>query len=149
MQPNRTELGVFILRVALGLMSITHSVILKLFIFTLPGTAQFFQAIGLPGWLAYTVFTVEAIGGVMLVLGIQARWVALALVPILAGATWAHLGNGWMFAYPDGGWEYPAYLTLLAAVQALLGDGAYAMKPSTPLPGTLAPRVSQLEGKEQ
>jgi len=138
MHTKQSEIGVFLLRIALGLMSITHSVILKLFIFTLPGTAAFFQSIGLPGWLAYVVFSVEAVGGIMLVLGIQTRWVSMALVPILAGATWAHLGNGWMFAYPNGGWEYPAYLTLLAAVQALLGDGAYAMKPSTPLLKTAA-----------
>lgn len=139
MHDKQTEIGVFLLRVALGLMSITHSLILKLFIFTLPGTAAFFQSIGLPGWLAYVVFAVEAVGGVMLLLGVQTRWVAMALVPILAGATWAHLGNGWMFAYPNGGWEYPAYLTLLAAVQALLGDGAYAMKPSSPLLKPAAP----------
>jgi len=61
---------------------------------------------------------------------VQTRWVALVLLPILAGATWAHWGNGWMFGYANGGWEYPLYLTLLAAVQALLGDGAYALSPS-------------------
>ena len=27
--------------------------ILKLFVFTLPGTAGFFQSLGLPGWTAY------------------------------------------------------------------------------------------------
>ena len=68
-------------------------------------------------------------------LGVQARWVALALVPILAGATWAHWGNGWMFGYENGGWEYPAYLTLLAVAQAMLGDGAWALVPSRAVPG--------------
>lgn len=119
-----------LLRFALGVMLIAHSLWLKLFVFTLPGTAQFFSSIGLPGWLAYVVFAAEAVGGVMLVLGVQARWVALAMLPILAGATWAHGGNGWMFAYANGGWEYPLYLTLLAAVQAMLGDGVHALSPS-------------------
>ena len=96
-------------------MFIAHSLILKLFIFTLPGTAQFFTSIGLPGWLAYVVFTLEAVGGVLLILGVQVRLVSLILLPILAGATWAHWGNGWMFGYTNGGWEYPLYLTLLAA----------------------------------
>jgi putative oxidoreductase len=95
-------------------------------VYTLPGTAGFFASLGLPGWSAYLVFAAEVAGGLMLLLGIQARWVALALVPILAGATWAHWGNGWMFGYPNGGWEYPLYLTLLAFVQFLLGDGAFA-----------------------
>ncbi|MDY6828823.1 MAG: DoxX family protein [Pseudomonadota bacterium] len=125
-----TDIGAFLLRVALGTMFLGHSLLLKLFIFTLPGTAQFFVSIGLPGWLAYVIFAAEAVAGVFLILGVQTRWVALATVPILAGATWAHSGNGWMFGYENGGWEYPAYLTLLAFVQGLLGDGRFALSPS-------------------
>lgn len=134
-QDRLTGYAAFLLRVALGAMFIAHSWLLKLFVFTLPGTAQFFASIGLPGWLAYAVFTAEAAAGVLLVLGVQARWVALAMVPILIGATWAHWGNGWMFGYPNGGWEYPAYLVVLALAQFLLGDGAFALRPSAPLPG--------------
>ncbi len=125
--------AVLLLRVALGAMFLAHSLLLKLLVFTLPGTAQFFTTLGLPGWSAYAVFAAEAVGGVMLVLGVQARWVALGLVPILAGATWAHWGNGWMFGYANGGWEYPLYLTLLACAQFLLGDGAYALVRSRPV----------------
>ena len=125
-----TQAAIFLLRVALGLMFIAHSWLLKLFVFTLPGTASFFGSIGLPEWFAYLVFAIEAIAGPMLVLGIQVRWISLAVVPILVGATWAHWGNGWMFGYENGGWEYPLYLTLLALVQAMLGDGAYAISPS-------------------
>jgi len=125
--------AVTLLRVALGIMFVAHSLWLKLFVFTLPGTAGFFESLGLPGWFAYAVFTAEAAGGVLLILGVQARWVALALAPILAGATWAHWGNGWMFGYENGGWEYPAYLTLLAAAQFMLGDGKFALVPSRPI----------------
>jgi putative oxidoreductase len=132
-----TDLAALLLRVALGLMFLAHSLLLKLFVLTLPGTAQFFITLGLPGWSAYFVFALEAVGGVMLILGIQVRWAALALLPILAGATWAHAGNGWMFGYTNGGWEYPLYLTVLAYVQVLLGDGAYALSPSRPLPISL------------
>lgn len=122
------------LRIALGAMFLAHSLLLKLFVFTLPGTAAFFETLGLPGWTAYAVFAAEAVGGVLLILGAQTRWVALALAPVLAGATWAHAGNGWMFGYANGGWEYPLYLTALALVQAMLGDGALALSPSRPLP---------------
>ena len=69
-------------------------------------------------------------GGVLLVLGVYTRYVALALVPILLGATWAHLGNGWFFSAPNGGWEYPAFLTLAAIVQFFIGDGAFALQRS-------------------
>ena len=56
----------------------------------------------------------------------RTRIVALALVPVLLGATWAHAGNGWLFTSPNGGWEYPAFWTVTLIVQALLGDGAFA-----------------------
>jgi putative oxidoreductase len=119
-----------LLRVSLGVMFIAHSLWLKLFVFTLPGTAQFFGSIGLPPTLAYVVFALEAIGGVALVLGIATRAVALALIPVLLGATWAHAGNGWLFTNANGGWEYPLFLTLATGVQALLGDGAWALRPA-------------------
>jgi putative oxidoreductase len=108
--------------------------LLKYFVFTLPGTAQFFQSLGLPGFLGYATFAVELVGGVLLLLGVQARIVALALVPVLLGATWAHAGNGWLFSAPNGGWEYPAFWTVALIVQALLGDGAYALRPSSRVP---------------
>ena len=124
------KLAALILRVSLGTMFLAHSVWLKLFVFTLPGTAAFFGSLGLPEWLAYLVFAFEAVAGVMLILGIQARWVALASIPVLAGATWAHWDNGWMFGYEGGGWEYPFYLTVLAGVQWVIGDGLFALSES-------------------
>jgi putative oxidoreductase len=122
-----------ILRVTLGVMFIAHSLILKHFVFTLPGTAQFFESLGLPGALAYVTFWAELLGGIALVLGIGTRWAALALIPILAGATWVHIGNGWVFSAANGGWEYPVFLIAVSFVQALLGDGAYALAKVLPL----------------
>jgi putative oxidoreductase len=116
--------GDTLLRVALGLMFIAHSVLLKYFTFTLAGTAQYFDSIGLPGPLAYVVFALEAIGGVLLVLNIATRWVALALVPVLIGAMWVHLGNGWVFSAPNGGWEYPLFLLVISVVVALQSYGS-------------------------
>ena len=122
--------GATLLRVALGIMFIAHSVVLKYFTFTLAGTAQYFVSIGLPSFLAYVVFAAEAVGGVLLVLGIRTRWVALALIPVLIGATWAHVGNGWVFNAPNGGWEYPAFLAAAALAHVLIGDGAFAARPA-------------------
>ena len=135
-------LGTALLRVSLGLMFLAHSVVLKLLTFGLPGTATFFRSVGLPGWLAYATFAAEAIGGALLVLGVQSRWVASALAPILAGAVlFVHADAGWVFTSPGGGWEYPAYLFVLCIAQALLGDGAYALSPSRPIRTPAAPPV--------
>ena len=125
-EDRTTPYAALVLRLSLGTMFVAHA-LLKLFVFTLPGTAQFFQSMGLPGPLAYAVFAAELIGGVLLIAGIGSRWVAAALVPVLLGATWAHAGNGWVFSAPNGGWEYPAFLAAAAIVQAMLGDGAYAL----------------------
>lgn len=111
--------GATVLRVSLGVMFIAHSVLLKYFMYSLAGTADYFESIGLPAYLAYVVFAAEAIGGVLLVLGIQTRIVALGLVPILVGAMWAHIGNGWVFSNANGGWEYPLYLIVISTVVAL------------------------------
>jgi putative oxidoreductase len=116
-----------LLRISLGVMFLAHSVYLKAFVFTLPGTAQFFQSIGLPGLFAYLVFAAEAIGGILLIVGYRTRLVALLLVPVLLGATWVHWPNGWLFTAPNGGWEYPVFLAAASLVMALLGDGAYSI----------------------
>jgi len=122
-----------LLRATLGVMYVTHSVVLKGFVYGLPGTAQYFESIGLPGVLAYAVFAAEAIGGVTLIAGIATRGVSLALVPILAGALWAHAGNGWVFSNAGGGWEYPLFLILASLVLALLPQRA-AVRVSAPAP---------------
>ena len=124
---TRIDVAALVLRVSLGVMFVSHAM-LKIFVFTPAGTVKFFQSIGLPGPLAYATIAAELIGGVLLVLGVCTRAVSFALVPVLIGATWAHSGNGWLFTSPNGGWEYPAFLTLAAVAAGLIGDGRYAMR---------------------
>lgn len=123
-----------VLRVALGVMFLAHG-LLKVFVFTIPGTVGYFQSIGYPGFFAYLVIFAEVAGGAALIAGFYARYVALALVPVLIGATVQHLPNGWLFTSPKGGWEFPAFWTVTLLVQGLIGDGAYALKLSRPSQG--------------
>jgi putative oxidoreductase len=124
------EYGTTLLRVSLGIMLLAHG-LLKVFVFTIPGTVGFFAKVGFPGALAYPVVAVEVLGGLMLIAGIYTRWVALAAVPVLLGATMVHAGNGWLFSGAGGGWEFPAFWAVALVVLALLGDGAYALRPSS------------------
>jgi len=117
-----------VLRVALGVMFLAHSLYLKVFVFTVAGTVGFFESLGLPGIFAYLTILAEVAGGVAFLLGIQVRLAALGVLPVLLGALWVHAGNGWVFSAQGGGWEYPAFLIVGVAVQALLGSGAYAVK---------------------
>ena len=115
-----------LLRLALGTMLIAHG-LLKVLVFSIPGTVQFFSSVGFPGWLAYIVIAAELGGGVLMLAGIKTRWVALGLVPIMLGAASVHWGNGWVFSAPHGGWEYPVFFAATLVVQALLGPGAFAL----------------------
>ena len=123
---TRIDVAALVLRVSLGVMFVAHA-LLKYLVFTPAGTVKFFQSIGLPGPLAYATMAAEIIGGALLILGVYTRAVSFALVPVLIGATWVHSGNGWLFTSPNGGWEYPAFLTLTAIAAGLVGSGRYAL----------------------
>jgi len=116
-----------ILRVSLGILFLAHAG-LKIVVFTPAGTAQFFGSLGLPAFLAYVVIVAEVAGGLALILGFHARWAALALIPILIGAIVTVHGPAGFFSNPNGGWEFLAFWILALVTQALLGEGAYAIR---------------------
>ncbi|HEX7747275.1 MAG TPA: DoxX family protein [Bordetella sp.] len=118
-----------VLRIALGIMFVAHG-LTKLILFTPAGTAKFFESVGFAGWLAWPIIAFEIVAGVLLIAGVYARLIAaVAAIELLAAST-VHLGNGWMFTNANGGWEYPVFLAVSAAALALLGDGAFALKPT-------------------
>ena len=120
-----------VLRLALGITLLAHG-LLKLLVFSLPGTVGFFASIGFPGWLAYPVVAFEIVGGVLLVLGLYTCPIAAVAVLELLGAARVHLGNGWVFSNPKGGWEYPVFLAVTALAVALAGEGRYALRLGAP-----------------
>ena len=106
-----------LLRLTLGVLFLAHAS-MKVFVFTPAGTAQFFGSIGLPPALAYVTIAWEVLGALFT----------------------AHLGNGFFFSNPNGGWEYLAFWIAAQVALALTGDGALALKPG--LPFGKAPRVA-------
>ena len=128
---STTDIAALVLRVSSGALFIAHG-LLKVLVFTIPGTVGYFESLGLPGFVAYLTIFAELAGGLALVLGIGTRAVALALIPVLLGAVWVHSGNGWLFSGEGGGWEFPLFWAIINAVIALLGSGALALKPSAP-----------------
>ena len=121
--------GALILRLMLGILFLAH-IGLKIFIFTPAGTAAFFGSLGLPPALAYVTILWEMAGALALILGLWTRVAAIALIPVLVGAiATVHGPAGFFFTNANGGWEFPAFWIAALAVQALLGDGAHALKP--------------------
>ena len=127
--PEQAAVAALLLRLALGIMFLAHAW-MKVKVFTPAGTAQYFKSLGLPGELAYLTIAAEVGGGILLILGIETRWVALALVPLIVGTiVLVHGKAGWQFTNKDGGWEYPAFWAVGLLALALLGDGAAALGP--------------------
>lgn len=126
--------AVFLLRLCLGAMFIAHAM-LKVRVFTIPGTVKYFESLGMPGFFAYVTIAAELGGAAALILGIWPRYVALLLVPLMLGTiAMVHGKNGWLFSNKDGGWEYPAFWSAALLAVFLLGDGAFTLLASGPLP---------------
>lgn len=124
---SNSDYAAFALRVTSGALFIAHGM-MKITVFTIPGTVGYFESLGLPGVLAYLTIIAELVGGGALVLGVATRLVSVALIPVLIGATWAHAGNGWSFSATGGGWEFPLFWVIAQGSIALLGSGAFALR---------------------
>jgi putative oxidoreductase len=122
-----TPYAAFLLRVSLGVLFLAHGGLLKLATFGVAGTMGYFGSIGFPPIFGVIVIIAEIGAGIALVTGVGVRVVSLLALPILVGATMQHAGNGWVFSGAGGGWEFPAFWTVLLLVQAGLGAGAFAL----------------------
>ncbi|MFC4170123.1 DoxX family protein [Teichococcus aestuarii] len=128
--PRLIPYATLLLRVSLGVMFLAHGFLMKVMTFGLAGTMGYFGSLGYPPVLGAVVALAETAAGIALILGLWTRLVSLLAVPILVGATMQHLGNGWVFSRPGGGWEFPLFWTVALLVQAGLGNGAWALSTS-------------------
>ena len=136
---NTIAYATLLLRLSLGVMFIAHG-LLKVLVFTPAGTVGYFASLGIPEAFAWLTLAAELGGGLLLILGVQVRWVALLQLPVIVGALVVHSGNGWLFSSANGGWEFPAFWAVAQLVLALLGDGPYALWPSVRLSALLGRR---------
>lgn len=123
---NHTLLGATLLRISLGTILLAHG-LLKLLVFGVDGTTAYFASLGLPAIAAILTIVGEIGLGATLIVGLYTRLSALLSLPILLGATWVHISNGWVFSNQGGGWEFPLLLVVLAIVVALQGAGRFAV----------------------
>lgn len=124
---NNSNYGATLSRLSLGSVLLSHG-LLKVLVFTVPGTVGYFESLGLPAIAAYLTIFAEIVGGTAILLGFYTRLAALLSLPLLLGALWAHSGNGWVFSADGGGWEFPLLLLALAVIVAVQGAGAFALR---------------------
>lgn len=118
-----------LLRVCLGLMFIAH--LYWKFARHDEGVARWWsnlRADGYPWFVPYYALSAEILGSALLIPGIYTQWVCLYAVPLMLGA--AHF---WFvrkgFFFTTGGCELPLLWAVMLLVQAILGDGAFALCP--------------------
>jgi putative oxidoreductase len=81
---------------------------------------------GYADWALYYTVAIEFAATILLVLGSYSRYISVLALPVMIAITyhWAvHKG----FWFSDGGAEFTLAWTFMLVVQALLGDGAYAL----------------------
>ncbi len=131
-----TDVGLAIMRVMIGAMYTAHGA-QKLFTMGVPGVTGFFTQAGipLPHVAAPFIALLEFAGGILLVLGVATRLIALLFALEMCGAIYfVHGSHG--FFLPMG-WEYPAVLIAANLALVLIGpgylsiDGAIARKRMT------------------
>lgn len=111
-----------LLRIALGAVFINAG---WLKLMDMGMTTEFFDSMGLAGWMAYLVAYCEFIGGILLVLGLFARYVGVVLGIIMLVATFLMAENG--FSLAKGGFEYTFVLLLASLAIVTLGAGRFSI----------------------
>lgn len=132
-----------LLRITYALILLAHGYLLKVSTFTVAGFVGYMESNGFPAIVAYLVLFGEILGGIALLAGVLTRVVAWLSLPIMLGATFVHLGNGWLFSAEGGGWEFPAVLVVMAVVIGMQGGGSFAFERTEAyrnLLGRLAPQ---------
>lgn len=122
------DLGMLVIRLALGPMLVLHGVNKVWGGGGLAGTARWFEALGLaPGWLhARIAAGTEIAAGVLVTLGLLTGPASAAFVGLMTVAALTdHRGKGYfVFA---GGWEYVVLVAMVAVGLAVAGPGGWSL----------------------
>lgn len=122
------DVGLLIVRLAIGLTMAAHGYAKIFRGGRLPGTARWFDSIGMrPGRLHAPLAALTEIGGgIALAAGLLTPLAAAAIVAVMLVAAWTvHRGCG--FFIVGNGWEYNFILAISAVGLAVAGAGALSL----------------------
>ncbi|HEX6840675.1 MAG TPA: DoxX family protein [Stellaceae bacterium] len=117
--------GIALLRLVIGGLFISH-LYGKFAFFGIDNWWTGLERAGYPAWVLVYTLSAEFAGAVLITLGVYTRWASLYALPMMIGATlfWVQRKG---FYFTGAGWELPFIWSLMLLVQALLGDGAFAL----------------------
>jgi len=108
-----------LLRIAVALIMMAHGM-MRLIVNSLSGFGEFLTSKGFPlgepfAW-GITIF--ELAGGILLIIGLYSRWIALILIiELITGIVLVHAKNGWfVVGHQSGGMEYSVLLIICLIV---------------------------------
>ena len=125
-----TDLAALLLRATLGVTMVAHGWNHAFGGGRLPGTARWFESIGIrPGRVHATLATLTELGvAPLLLLGLLTPLGAAGVVGTMTVALVAnHLKNGYFIFRPGEGYEYVLFLILSALGLAALGGGEWSL----------------------
>lgn len=129
------DLGMLLVRLALGPMLVLHGVNKVWGGGGLTGTAGWFESLGLrPGWLhARIAAGTEITAGLLVTVGLATGPAAAAFVGLMTVAALTdHRGKGY-FVF-KGGWEYVLLVAIVAVGLAVIGPGGWSLDAAFGLP---------------
>ena|SRR5438477_397119 len=125
------DVGMFIVRLALGIIFIAHGGQKVFGWFGGPGlaaTVTGFTGMGIPAFFAYLASFTEFFGGVAVLIGLLSRLGALGLaVVMIVAVAKVHFKNGFFLGGPTPGYEYNIALVAMALAIAIGGPGRIAL----------------------
>jgi len=137
---SSSPFALLFIRLALGIVFIMHGYD-KLFVAGIENTASFFERLNipLPYLNAQLVSNLEFFGGILLVLGLLTRPLALMfMADMLVALFTVHLKNG--FWTRDGGYEFVLVLAIVSLALVFSGAGSFSLdrllfrRKGTPVP---------------
>jgi uncharacterized membrane protein YphA (DoxX/SURF4 family) len=120
------NIGMLILRLSLGIDFLVHGIAKFQ---TFEGVVGYFQSIGLPSFMPYTVIALEILGGIGLIIGLGTRVLSVIFAIFLIAATLkvkfltvGFLGNGQM-----AGWELDLALVAMLVHLAINNNNTFSL----------------------
>jgi putative oxidoreductase len=115
--------ALLVLRLVLGAIMIAHG---RMKVFGgMAHAVQFISSLGLPGWMAYLSAYTEFVGGILIILGLFTRIVALGmLIDMLVAIFKVHWSRGLV---GQGASEFPLSLAAISFALIFFGAGPIAI----------------------